>query len=70
MPKPKTTDRLWPYKKPDLDNLTKAVLDACNGIVWKDDGCIVWLELKKLYAVQEPKVLVKVMVIGEFENNT
>ena len=28
---PKTT-------KPDIDNLTKAILDALNGIVWKDDA--------------------------------
>lgn len=24
-------------KKPDADNVLKAVCDACNGVVWKDD---------------------------------
>lgn len=24
-------------KKPDTDNVLKAVCDACNGVVWKDD---------------------------------
>ncbi|AZD84991.1 Phage Holliday junction resolvase [Pseudomonas chlororaphis subsp. aureofaciens] len=24
-------------KKPDVDNVLKAVCDACNGVVWKDD---------------------------------
>lgn len=24
----------------DIDNLAKAVLDACNGLIWKDDALI------------------------------
>ena len=35
--------------KPDLDNLTKAVLDALNGIAWYDDAQVVELNVKKLY---------------------
>ena len=31
----------------DIDNLTKAVLDACNGILWKDDSQIVELDTRK-----------------------
>lgn len=27
-----------PTMKPDIDNLFKAVTDACTGIVWKDDN--------------------------------
>ena len=38
-----------PTKKPDLDNLAKAVMDALNGIAYKDDDQIVTLLLRKFY---------------------
>ena len=31
----------------DIDNLAKAVLDACNGVIWKDDKQIVELHCFK-----------------------
>lgn len=37
-----------PTKKPDADNFAK-VLDACNEIVWVDDGQIVDLIVRKRY---------------------
>jgi Holliday junction resolvase RusA-like endonuclease len=36
--------------KPDLTNLTKAVEDALNGIVWLDDSLIAKLSLYKTWA--------------------
>lgn len=36
-------------KRPDLDNIVKAVTDACNGVVYKDDSQIVNLHAKKVY---------------------
>lgn len=35
--------------KPDLDNLTKALLDALNDIAWHDDAQIVDLQTSKEY---------------------
>ena len=39
-----------PTKKPDIDNVAKAVTDAMNGIVYKDDSQIVSMHLTKVYA--------------------
>ncbi len=41
----------FPAKKPDLDNLVKAVKDGCNGILWRDDSQVVALMAVKVYAV-------------------
>jgi Holliday junction resolvase RusA-like endonuclease len=39
-----------PAKKPDWDNLSKAVCDALNGVVYKDDGQIISAHIKKVYS--------------------
>lgn len=46
-------------KKPDLDNMVKAVLDALNGVAWADDSQIVWLSALKEYS-DEPYVYIYV----------
>lgn len=40
---------VMPTGRPDLDNLVKALTDACNGIVWRDDAQIVRLTAEKRY---------------------
>ncbi len=35
--------------KPDLDNVAKAVLDACNGVLYDDDKQVVQLRVEKAY---------------------
>mgnify|MGYP001776268642 CR=1 FL=1 len=40
----------WPTKKPDADNIVKAILDALNGLMYKDDSCIVELSCVKYYS--------------------
>jgi Holliday junction resolvase RusA-like endonuclease len=35
--------------KPDIDNLAKAAMDACNGIVWVDDCQVCELSASKRY---------------------
>jgi Holliday junction resolvase RusA-like endonuclease len=42
--------RLLPAKKPDLDNIVKAVTDACAGVVFGDDAQIVDLVASKMFA--------------------
>ena len=37
-------------KRPDIDNLAKIVLDALNGLAYKDDNQIVQMELSKVYS--------------------
>lgn len=46
-------------RKPDLDNLVKALKDALTGIVWKDDAQIVSLCARKTYG-DRPAIYVKV----------
>ena len=35
-------------KKPDLDNIVKHVMDACNEILWTDDSQVALLEVSQL----------------------
>jgi Holliday junction resolvase RusA-like endonuclease len=49
-----------PCKKPDIDNILKAYLDAMNGIVYDDDTQVVSLHSTKVYGtVGLVEVLVK-----------
>ena len=53
-PKKKREDalagRIWPAGKPDADNLAKTVLDACNGVIFQDDGQVAELTVHKVYS--------------------
>lgn len=39
--------------KPDIDNLVKAVMDACNGELWEDDAQVVRLRAEKFYSAKD-----------------
>lgn len=41
--------KIRPVTKPDIDNLAKSILDAINGVAYKDDNQIVTLMAKKYY---------------------
>ena len=43
-------NKVRPTKKPDIDNIIKAVLDALNGIAYKDDTQVVQVMAQKKYA--------------------
>ena len=57
---------ILPTVKPDSDNIVKAVCDAINGVVWKDDVQVVDLTLKKRYSVL-PGVAVRIDELVEGE---
>lgn len=46
-----------PLKKPDVDNLAKAVMDALNDVAWVDDSQVVRVSIYKEYA-KEPYVYI------------
>ena len=48
--------------KPDIDNLAKFVLDACNNVLWKDDSIIVDLHLVKHYS-DKPKTEINILYV-------
>lgn len=48
-----------PVFKPDIDNLFKAITDACTGIIWHDDNQIVSAEIEKKYS-SKPRVEMEV----------
>lgn len=52
-------------KKPDIDNITKAVLDALNGVAFEDDSLITKITAEKKYSDSEPGTL---MIITEDVN--
>lgn len=42
-----------PLKRPDIDNISKNILDSLNGIVYADDKQIVSLLVSKAYAEED-----------------
>src|SRR3990170_3128170 len=61
IPKPKSapkTRRVWPAKRPDLDKLTRAVLDALTYVIFTDDSQVVEIHATKDYGA--PGVVVQI----------
>jgi Holliday junction resolvase RusA-like endonuclease len=53
-----------PTSKPDVDNYVKAIKDALNKVIWKDDSQIVSVTVDKFYS-QRPRIEVKVQALEE-----
>ena len=56
--------RMFPTKKPDLDNIAKVICDALNGIAYADDSRIVSMVMNKEYG-ENPGIYVS---IGDFKH--
>ena len=50
-----------PMRKPDADNIAKAVLDALNGLAYADDKQVVCLTVCKRYGA--PRVVVELLEV-------
>lgn len=49
-------------KKPDTDNVAKAILDAMNGIVYEDDAQVAGLVVQKFYA-EKNEINIKIFTL-------
>ncbi len=57
---------LLPTKKPDIDNVEKAIFDGLNGVVWNDDVQVVEVSKRKRYsAVPGVQVVIREVKGGE-----
>lgn len=71
LPKPKSAPkkkRVWPDKRPDLDKLTRAVLDALTYVVFADDSQVIEIQASKDYGA--PGVVVEIRRIHVAELGT
>ncbi len=66
--KKKKAETIFKTSKPDVDNLAKLVMDACNEIIWMDDAQIAVLTTQKSYGDGVSGTHVKVEFLdGEVE---
>ncbi len=49
-----------PTKKPDIDNIAKAVLDGLNGVAYKDDSQVTHLKVRKRYTTQAEHLIIQI----------
>jgi crossover junction endodeoxyribonuclease RusA len=66
MPRPKATPKTTPpaVKKPDLDKLERAILDALTGVCWKDDSQVDDMHARKRIAESDEQPGVHIVIAG------
>ena len=70
MPRPKSTPKTRPTppatKKPDLDKLVRAILDAGSGVAWRDDSQVISITATKRVAEldEQPGAKLSITAIG------
>jgi hypothetical protein len=57
--------RIWHTSRIDLDNCTKLVLDALNGVAWDDDRQVVFGVQSKLWSSTEEQYAVWVVPLPD-----
>ena len=60
-------EKIFPTKKPDIDNLCKVVMDSLNKIAYHDDAQVVKTVVSKFYS-DYPRVFVQIWTIEEYDN--
>lgn len=58
---------ILPVSRPDCDNYGKLALDACNGIVFRDDSLVVELSIAKRYA-EKPRLEIQVVPVNSWRD--
>jgi len=53
MARPKSTKRIFPSVKPDLDKLIRAVLDGLTGVAYEDDSQVILIQSSKTYGEKQ-----------------
>ena len=56
------TGAMKPTKRPDADNIAKIILDALNGVAYKDDSQVIDISVMKMYSA-EARVEVEILEI-------
>ena len=64
------TGCIRPCKKPDVDNIAKLVLDALNGVIYKDDKDVSSLTVFKRYCADTQGLVVSLTWSEEVEEET
>ena len=64
----KLSGAILPCKKPDIDNVVKAMLDAINGIAYEDDAQVVTISASKAYS-ERPRMEIRVSDVMREEND-
>lgn len=61
----------WRAKKPDIDNLCKAVFDALNGVLFHDDAQIAGLHASKIEGAhgEQARTEIEIETRGVYENS-
>lgn len=54
-----------PEARPDIDNVLKNLLDAMNGLIWRDDSQVVQLFAEKRHDEKEPRVEVEIWEVEQ-----
>ena len=62
---PKANPPKWVTKKPDASNLMKAVEDAMNGVVYKDDSQFAIVRMVRVYD-DRPRIAITIAELAKY----